>query len=179
VPSSVQEAAGDAAAQCGYDQFEEVLLEYEVKNVRWVSEESVQAFYLEWLQPPFSFSPKDIVRIDWCTWAVPNSFTGEYEKDVIARSESVVVAIPTLLEREVFTYGLGPEYNWLEWGEDSAVSEDLPASVFDMLGELITDDWREDVLEYAGDDPNYLDTIHPRLRDYVAAVIDDGASSNE
>ena len=67
VPESVREAAGDAAAQCCYDQFEEVLLVYEVLDVRRVSAESVKVLYPEWLQPPCSFSPDEIVRVDWCT----------------------------------------------------------------------------------------------------------------
>ena len=48
---------------------------------------------------------------------MPKRFDNSYEKAVIARAESIVVAVTTLMEREVFTYGLGPEYNWLEWQE--------------------------------------------------------------
>ena len=173
VPPSVQKAAEVAAAQSGFDPAEEVLIEFEINSVRWVSEESVKAFYKEWLLPPCSYSTKEIVRIDWHTWAVPNRFTGGYEKDVIERSESVVVAIPTLLEIGLVTYGLGPEYNWLEWGEGSPASADMPASVFDMLGELITGEWREEIQEHAQEYPDYLELIHPRIRDAVAVVIDD------
>ncbi len=111
VPAKVREAAGYAAAQCGFDQFEEVLLDHKILDVRRVSAESVSALYADWLQPPCSFSPDEIMRVDWLTWAIPKRFNGEYEAAVIARAESIVVAATTLLAREVFTYGLGPEYN--------------------------------------------------------------------
>lgn len=134
---------------------------------------TVKALYPEFLIAPCSFSPDEIVRVDWLTWAVPKRFDGRYESAVIGRSESIVVAVPTLIEREVFTYGLGPEYNWLEWDEGVSPSLDLPAAAFEALGELIIGDWREEVREHADEDPKYLDGIHPGLRAAVAQVIAD------
>lgn len=174
VSDEIHDAASDAAAQCGYDQTEEVLLDYMVLNIRWVSTDSVKALYPEFLIAPCSFSPDEIVRVDWLTWAVPKRFDGRYESAVIGRSESIVVAVSTLLEREVFTYGLGPEYNWLEWDEGSAPPSDPPDAVFEALGELIIGDWREEVKAHADEDPKYLDGIHPSLRAAVAQVIADG-----
>ncbi|MGV0958255.1 MAG: hypothetical protein ACOYB1_00315 [Limnohabitans sp.] len=171
VSDEIYDAASDAAAQCGYDQTEEVLLDYTVLDIRWVSTDSVKALYPEFLIAPCSFSPDEIVRVDWLTWAVPKRFDGRYESAVIGRSESIVVAVSTLIEREVFTYGLGPEYNWLEWGEGGSPSLELPATVFEALGELIIGDWREQVREHADEDPIYLDGIHPSLRAAVAQVI--------
>jgi hypothetical protein len=171
VAADVREAAGYAASQCGYDQFEEILLNHEIVDVRRVSAESVRALYADWLQPPCSFSPDEIMRVDWLTWAIPKRFNGEYEAAVIARAESIVVAATTLLAREVFTYGLGPEYNWLEWEEGRPPSNELPASVFGALRELISGDWRNDVREHADDDASYLDQIHPKLQGAVAKVI--------
>ena len=171
VPAKVREAAGYAAAQCGYDQFEEVLLDHKILDVRRVSAESVRALYADWLQPPCSFSPDEIVRVDWLTWAIPKRFNGEYEAAVIARAESIIVAATTLLEREVFTYGLGPEYNWLEWEEGSPPSNELPTSVFEALRKLISGDWRAGILEHGDHDASYLDQIHPKLQGAVAKVI--------
>jgi hypothetical protein len=171
IPDSVLDAAGDAAAQCGYDQFEEVLLDYEIVDIRRVSAQSVKDHYPEWLQQPCSFSPDEIVRVDWQTWAVPKRFDNAYERAVIARNESIVVAISTLMAREVFTYGLGPEYNWLEWKEGVFPSSEPTASAFEMLGELINGEWRDDVREYADGDPGYLDGIHPSLQAAVAKAI--------
>jgi hypothetical protein len=173
VPVSVREAAGDAAAQCGYDRFEEVLLDHEVVGVRRVSAQSVRAHYAEWLQPPCSFSPDEIVRVDWHTWAVPRGFDGTYEQAVIARAESVIVALPTLMAREVFTHGLGPEYNWLDWAEGSSSPGEPTAAAFEALGALITGDWRDYVREDADEDASYLDAIHPDLRAAVAEAIGD------
>ena len=171
VSEQIYEAAADAAAQCGFDQFEEVLLDSTVLTVRWVSSDSVKALYPEFLVAPCCFSPDEIVRVDWLTWAVPKQFDGRYEEAVIGRSESVVVAVSTLMERKVFTYGLGPEYNWLEWDEGSSVPVDPPPVVFETLSELITGDWRDDVKEHAEEDPNYLYRMHPKLRASVAQVI--------
>lgn len=173
VSEEIYEAAADAAAQCGYDQLEEVLLDYTVLDVRWLSSDSVKALYPEFLVAPCFFSPDEIVRVDWLTWAVPKQFDGRYEEAVIGRSESIVVAVSTLMERKVFTYGLGPEYNWLGWDEGSSVPADPPPDVFEALNEVISGDWRDDVREHADEDPTYLDRIHPSLRSVVAQVIAD------
>lgn len=172
VSEKILEAASDAAAQCGYDQTEEALLYHAILDVRWVSGDSVRSLYPEFLEPPCSFAPDEIVRIDWLTWAVPLRFDGRYEKSVITRAESIVVAVSTLVKREVFTYGLGPEYNWLEWQDGVSPPEDLPDGVFEALGELIAGDWREDVREDAEMDPNYLDNLHPKVRAAVTEVIE-------
>lgn len=172
VSEQILEAASDAAAQCGYDQTEEALLYHAILDVRWVSGDSVRSLYPEFLEPPCSFAPDEIVRIDWLTWAVPLRFDGRYEKSVITRAESIVVAVSTLVKREVFTYGLGPEYNWLEWKDGVSPPEDLPDGVFEALGELIAGDWREDVREDAEMDPNYLDNLHPKVRAAVTEVIE-------
>ena len=171
VSDQIYEAAADAAAQCGYDQTEEVLLDCTILEVRWVSSDSVKAFYPEFLVSPCFFSPDEIVRVDWLTWAVPKQFDGRYEEAVVGRSESIVVAVSTLMEQKVFTYGLGPEYNWLEWEEGSSVLADPPQVVFEALSKLISGDWREDVKEHAGEDPNYADHMHPSLRAAVSHVI--------
>ena len=173
IPESIREAAGDAAARCGYDQFEELLLDYEIVGIRRVSAQSVKDHYGAWLQPPCSFSPDEIVRVDWQTWAVPKRFNNTYEKAVIARAESIVVAVTTLMAREVLTYGLGPEYNWLEWQEGAPPAGELSESTFKALGELIVGDWLDDVREDADGQPGYLDRIHPSLKAAVAEAIAD------
>lgn len=171
VPKSIRDAAGDAAAQCGYDQFEEELLHYKILNIRWVSADSVKAFYPESFEPPCAFAPDEIVSVDWKTWAVPKRFNGCYEDAVIERIESIVVAASTLIDRKVLTYGLGPEYNWLEWEGGSSSTTEIPVSVFKALCELIKGNWRDSIQEYAEGDANYLDDIHPRLQAAVAKAI--------
>ena len=175
ISESVRDAAGDAAAQCGYDQFEEVLLDYEIVDIRRVSIQSVRDHYGEWLRPPCSFSPDEIVRVDWRSWAVPKRFDNAYEMAVIARAESIVVGITTLMAREVFTYGLGPEYNWLEWKEGAPPVGEPSESALTALCELIVGEWQEDVYGDADGQPSYLDGIHPSLRTAVAkAIADEG-----
>jgi hypothetical protein len=173
IPESIREAAGDAAAQCGYDQFEEVLLDYEIVGIRRVSAQSAKDHYGAWLQPPCSFSPDEIVRVDWQTWALPERFDNTYEKAVIARAESIVVAVSTLMAREVFTYGLGPEYNWLEWQEGAPPAGKPSESTLNALGDRIVGDWLDDVREDADGQPGYIDRIHPSLKVAVAEAIAD------
>ena len=84
------------------------------------------------------------------------------------------MAVSTLVEREVFTYGLGPEYNWLEWQDGVPPPGDLPDDVFEALGELIAGDWLEDVRDDADMDPNYLNNLHPKVRSAVTEVIESG-----
>lgn len=57
IPESIRDAAGDAAAQCGYDQFEEVLLDYEIVGIRRVSAQSVKDHYGAWLSRLVPFHP--------------------------------------------------------------------------------------------------------------------------
>ena len=92
---------------------------------------------------------------------------------MIGRAESSIVAIPTLLAREVFTYGLGPEYNWLEWGDGVPPRGEPPEFALKALGDLIVGDWQQDVFDDAYGQPNYLDGIHPSLRMAVAKAIAD------
>lgn len=172
IPESVRDAAGDAAAQCGYDHLEEVLLDYEIVGLRRVSIQSVMEHYAEWLEPPCLFAPDEIVRVDWRTWAVPKDYVKACEAGVVARAESIVVAIPTLLAREVFTYGLGPEYNWLEWEDGTGPVGEPGPSAFEALYGLITSEWLEDVCQDAEMDPRYLEDLHPDLRVAVAKAID-------
>jgi len=108
VPKTIREASGEAARACGYDQFEEELLHSEILNVRWVAVDSVKTHFSAFLEPPCTFSPRKVVRIDWQTWAVKTQFDGQYEEAVVERVESIVVDVPTLMAGEVFSYGLGP-----------------------------------------------------------------------
>ena len=180
IPRSVRAAAGDAAAQCGYDQSEEVLLDYEIIGIRRVSARSVKDHYPTWLQPPNPLSPREIVRVDWQTWAVSRSYPIACKRGVTVRAESIIVAVPTLLTGEVFTYGLGPEYNWLEWGQGVPSAGEPGPSAFDALYDLITMEWLHDVCCDADGNPRYLDEMHPDLRVAMAKAIEncDSCGSN-
>lgn len=167
VPDHIQAVARDVAEHFGYDMFAEIPLGTSVQNVRWVSADSVRSVYPQFLEPPFSFSADDILRIDWQTWSVSRTFARGLDQAVISRSESIIVAASTLMEQEVFTYCLGPEFNWLEWDESEAAVADLPAFVIEELGKLISGQWRESVRAQVGTNPDYIGGIHPALRPYV------------
>lgn len=171
VPESLWDTARDAAAQCGYDQFEEKLLDHQVLSIRWVCAESARAQFPEFFEAPSPLVEDEIVRVDWRTYAVQECFDGDYEKAVVERVESIIVDVSTLVARGVVTYGLGLEYNFIEWQEGVPTGEEMPDAVFQSLSDLILTDWREDVQEWADGDPTYLDGIHPRLRDAVAEVM--------
>jgi hypothetical protein len=177
ISEEIHTAADEAAAQCGYDQMEEVLLATEILNIRMISAESVHRLYSEWLEPPCSYSVDEIVRVDWRTWSVPKRFNGHYAASVIERVESIVVDLPTLLAGEVFTYGLGPEYNWIDWKDGDSLNGELPSSVFEALCDLIKGDWSEDVREDAESDDEYISHIHPNLQAAVAHTLGLGKSS--
>lgn len=171
IPESVCDEAEDAAAQFSYDRFEEVLLEDEIVDIRRVSAQPVKDHYGVWLQPPCSSCTNGIVRVDWQTWAVPKRFNNAYEKAVIARAESIVVATTTLMAREVFSYGLGHEYNRLEWQEGVRPADELPAFALKAIGDLIVGDWWEDVREDAGGQPSYHEGTRPSLKTAMATAI--------
>ncbi len=164
-------AAHDAAAACGYDRFEEVLLHAEAIDVCRVAASSVEQHYAWIKNPPAAFPYDEVVRVDWRTWAVPKNFSGAYEDAIIGREESIIVAIRTLIAREVFTYGLGPEYNWLQWQETSQPDGEPPPEAFSALCSLIRGDWSYYLPEYADGEEDYLEGIHPALREAVAEVI--------
>lgn len=172
IGDDVWDAAGDVAAQCGYDQYEEVLLDYKIVAIRQLSEQSVKDHYAEWLQPPCAFLPNEIVRVDWHTWAVPKGYANACKSGVIARSESIVVGIPTLLAGEVFTYGLGPEYNWLEWGDGTTPAGAPGPSALDELYNLITSEWLDDVCWDAEGNPDYLNDLPSDLSMTLAKALE-------
>ena len=142
-----------------------------VLDIRRVTADSVKENYPWVIDPSASLSPDDVVRVDWQTWAVPNNFNGTYEEAVVERAESIVVDIPTLLAREVFSYGLGPEYNWLSWQEFAAPGGELRTEVFRALCDVIRGDWADRIREYADGDVDYQAYIHPALSAAVAEVI--------
>jgi hypothetical protein len=171
VPVNIRASVLRAASQCGYDQFEEHFLGARVLKIQWVAEASVRAHFPEFLKEPCNFDPNQIVRVDWQTWAIQKRFDGRFEKSVVERVESIAVAVATLLAGEVFTYGLGPEYNWLHWEEGTATDQDLPIKAFDALRDLIESEWRDDVLEYFEEEDANLDGVNPRLLPAVRRVL--------
>jgi len=171
IPDALRASAMQAASEVGFDKFEEVFLDGRILKMRWVHAASVRAHFSEFLEPPCNFNPEEIVRVDWQTWTVPKAFTGQFEQAVVERVESIVVAAETLLSGEIFTYGLGPEYNWLHWEEGSPCGAALPNGVFSAIRDLIEGGWRDQVLEYAEGDGTYLEVVHPRLRAAVKCVL--------
>lgn len=175
VPAKIRASAMDAASQVGYDLFEEKFLWGRILKVRWVHADSVRSYFPMFLEPPCSFNPNEIVRVDWQTWATSKGFGGQFEASVVERVESIVVATETLLANEIFSYGLGPEYNWLHWEEGKTTGEALPIKVFYAIRELIEGDWQDSIAEHSEEDEMFLDSVHPRLRSAVKRAVRAGA----
>lgn len=171
IPAHIRESALSAAAQCGYDQYEEHFLWARILKIQWVAEASVRAHFPEYLKEPCNFDPQQIVRVSWQTWAIQKRFNGQFEKSVVERVESIVVAVETLLAGKVMTYGLGPEYNWLQWGEGIATDKELPVKVFDALRDLIEGEWQDDVFEYFEEDDAILNDVHRRLKPAIKRIL--------
>jgi hypothetical protein len=174
INQALQRAALDAATQCGYDRTEESLLHSKIDQIRWLAPACAQSFFADFLLPEGEWSANEIVQVDWHTWAISNQFDAGYEESVVERVESIVVSVPILLSGEVFSYGLGPEYNWLHWEEAAAAEQELPNEVFDALQELIANEWSSLIIDHAEGNDDYLSGIHPRLQAAVAAVLCEG-----
>lgn len=171
VPDALRASAMQAASEVGFDRFEEYFLDGRILKMCWIHADSVRAHFPEFLESPCNFNPEEIVRVDWQTWAVPKAFSGEFEGAVIERVESIVVGAETLLSGEIFTYGLGPEYNWLHWEDGRPSGAALPNGVFAAIRDLIEGDWCDQVLEHAEGDDSYLESVHPILRAAVKRVL--------
>ena len=173
IPDDFSGLAMDVASECGYDKWEEHLLHASIRDIKWLTKESAEQFFSNDLQPVGEYSPQELLRIDWHTWSIPQRFNGLFEKAVVERVESVVVAAPILITGEVFTYGLGPEYNWLYWEEQGASADAPPQEVFDALNDLIKGDWKDKVAEYADGHDAYISSVHPLLQAAVSSALDD------
>jgi hypothetical protein len=174
VPESLFEAAMSAAHACGYDRDEEHLLWVEILSIGVASAEDVMPLYPEVVTPEEACESGEFAQITWQTWAIPTRFEGGYESAIVERVESILVDVATLMSREVLTYGLGREHNWLEWADRGCTGESPPDDALVVLTDLITGEWSPHIREWAEDDPDYLNTIHPKLRDAVAKVLSTG-----
>jgi hypothetical protein len=168
VPENILEAAMAAACACGYDSDAERLLWADVLSVGLASAEDVMPLYPEVFTAGDECDPGEFARITWQTWAIPTHFEGEYESAIVERVESILVDVATLMSREVLTYGLGREHNWLEWADRGCTGKSPPDDALGVLTDLITGEWSPYIREWAEDEPDYLNNIHPTLRGAAA-----------
>ena len=175
ITNEIQVAALKAASQCGYEHSEEIYLGGLILEIRWVDAQSVSTYFPEYLGEPSSFDANAILRIDWQNWVISKQYDGLFDKAIIERHESIVVAEAVLLSGEVFTSGLGPEYNWMYWEDLPPMKTEPPQEVFSTLREVIKNEWRDEILDYAEGDDGYLDRINPLLKSAVESVIKSGS----
>jgi len=148
-------------------------LDGEILDVEWLTQESATKAFSEYLKEPFNLSPDDFFRIDWQAWMISKDFTLELEKAITIRTESIYVDKTTLLNNVVFTYGYGPEYNWLHWQEISNPTSydenNPPIEVIEAYFELLEGDWAYELKEYFEDelDLEFLNKSHPLIKSTI------------
>jgi len=105
-----------------------------------------------------------VVEIDYEVWIMPADFAPENPENLIYRRDRVFVDVDTLIKDKVVTYGLGPEYNQLEWLEIEGISGPLeivnfPSEKLELLAEVITSHRGEQIVEFlkeGGEVPDHL-----------------------
>ena len=173
----ILDAAFSAAYDCACDRNEEILLDVEILDVEWLTQESATKAFSEYLKAPFNLSPDDFFRIDWQAWVISKDFTLELDKAITIRTESIYVDKTTLLNKEVFTYGFGPEYNWLHWQEISNPTSydenNPPIEVIEAYCELLEGDWAYELKEYFEDelDLAFLNKLHPLIKSTIEKLL--------
>ena len=174
ISQEIIEAAEYAASQCGYDPDREIFLGC-VVHVGWPSPYELALLSEKFGNPPEVFAGGDVISVSWSTWAIPAHFNSPDVSGIIPRFETILVEVSTLMAREVMTYGLGRDYNWLDWRDGLGLAGEPPEHVFAALSNVIRTNgyWATTIRECADGDPAYLETVHPRLRDAVAAVLEE------
>ena len=168
IAPDILEAAHDAVGQCAYNHSEEYLLHYSVLDVKWIAADSVNEFFID---NPCDDESSSILLIVWRAWVIPNIFSVDFEESVEERNESMCVALPVLLAREVFTYGLGPEFNWIYWEDlGSAPAISPPIEVYESLADLIDGDWSDSLSEYITENESFMENCHPSLKQAITRL---------
>lgn len=97
--------------------------------------------------------PATIWRVDDQIWLCTYKLDHRNPWRIDLWEEHIHIDEKTLLDGDVFTYGLGLEYHWLEWGDDQQTTMEIddvrvPPTVLDSFCELVESDWAEDIREH-------------------------------
>lgn len=166
IPATLK-ASEENVLALSYDSFSgEVLVFGRVLELRCLTSGSTAEFLasIGWNRHE---SEAPVVEIDFEAWIIPAEFSPENPEDLIYRSNRVFVDADTLIKDKLVTYGLGPEYNYLEWLEISGSSGPLPPEKLELLADVITSHRGEQIIEFlkgGGEVPDQLSA--PVLRAY-------------
>lgn len=166
------ESLGDSVPQAlGYDWDAEQLLDSSVLDVRQVSAKSAaEQFGLD--DEEFRQGEDSLIRVDYESWSAPNEFDPGAPEHVIYRREHVYVRYSVLDADEVFTYGLGREFNMELWEQDkekggSPEEVQLPPGAREDLQSKIESEQQESIAEWLDGD---IDSIPAGLGEVMQAL---------
>lgn len=172
IDADILDASKETVGECAYDHSLEYLLHHSILELRWIDPRSVREHFGSFLEEPCCIEPNSILQIVWKAWVIPMEFSVEFEDSIEERHETMCVALPVLLAREVFAYGLGPDYNWLYWENlGSAPAISAPNEVYEALSSIIENDWKYEFHEQVQDNEDFIENCHPMLRETLTTLV--------
>lgn len=158
IPATLK-AAGENVFSLAYDSFSgEVLVFGQILELRCLTSEST-AEYLDSIGWHLETSAAPVVEIDFEAWIIPADFSPKNPENLIYRCNRVFVDADRLVKDKLVTYGLGPEYNYLEWLEIGDRSGTFPPEKLELLADVITSHRGEQIVEFlkeGGEVPDHL-----------------------
>ena len=158
----------------GYDWDAEQLLSSSVLDIKQVSARcAAEQFGLD--DEEFRQGLDCLIRVDYQSWAAPNEFDPEAPEHVVYRREHVYVRRSVLLAEEVFSYGLGREFDIELWESDeekegSPEEVRLPPGAREFLQSEIEREQREGIAEWLDGD---VDNIPAGLGEAMQALYEE------
>ena len=113
----------------------------------------------------------DLVEIRWRRWTHSGDFDPNIMMDVEAEITHARIERDLLLNSAYLHDGLGVEkaFSWAEYTNKDFKS--VPDEVLDALEENLRDRWKEDLIEEAEDDQDFLASWPSQLRLAADAII--------
>ena len=174
----IQDAAQEVPEAVGYNRDEDVFLTGEVLDIRFVEDECASKMFGP-CDHCDDYPDDSVIRIDYCTWAVPKQFDALSPDNVIYRKEHVFIRTGVVLMGETFTYGLGPELNFIEWvpddlNEGSPDEVSLPSEAMDYLVDHIRSEHGDEIEEWTeGYEKNIPEGLSPPMLALYREIIAD------
>jgi hypothetical protein len=169
-------AAKSAALQIGYDIDDELILDAEIDSIEQLHPDAIKNRFPHFLSDQATVSLEDFLEVTYTTWSIPKSYDGsmakvDLENAVISRCELIIVLLPDLMENTLLTYGLGREFNHIEWQDLSTSRGELTSKCVKKIRELIAGEWQSKVQEYYAENPVNLKSVPISLRSELLTTL--------
>ena len=174
ISGSMEGLADSVPSALGYDWDAEQLLGSSVLDIKQVSAKSAaEQFRLD--DEEFRQGEDSLIRVDYESWSASKKFDPEAPEQVVYRREHVYVRRSVLLADEVFSYGLGREFDIEHWESDekkqgSPEEVRLPPSAREFLQSEIESEQREQIAEWLDGD---VDRIPAGLGEVMQALYEE------